>query len=93
MAVGSAQYTVTSTPQVIASMPASSTGSPGSLQVGSAVVNNTGATVYLGGANVSSANGLAVATSATTYFTIPLFPGDTVYAVCSTSSVVSVLQT
>lgn len=92
MAVGSNQYTVTSSPQLIASMPPA-TGSPGYQQTGSVVINNTGATVYLGGSNVSTTTGLAVATSATTYFTVPLFPGDNLYAVCGTSSVVSVLQT
>lgn len=92
MAVGSQQYTVTTTAVLIASAPPT-TGSPGFGQVGSVVVNNTGATVYLGGSNVSATNGLAVATSATTYFTIALFPGDNIYAICATSSVVSVLQT
>lgn len=94
MAVGSQQYSVTSGSAVlIASMPPA-TGSPGYQQTGSLVINNTGGVVYLGGSNVSSSNGLAVASSATTYFTIPLFPGDSVYAIAaSTTSVVSVLQT
>lgn len=92
MPVGSQQYTVGSTPVLIAAVPPA-TGFVGFQQTSSVVINNTGATVYLGGANVSTANGLAVATSATTYFTVALFPGDQLYAVCGTSSVVSVLQT
>lgn len=85
--VGSKQYTVTSTPVLIASSPARSGTGPAA----SVFMSNTGATVYLGGVGVTSSNGVALVTTGT--LSLFLFPGDDLYAVCGSSSVLSVLQT
>lgn len=89
MAVGSQQYSVTSaTAVLIASVPPV-TGSLG-YQTASVVVA-TSAAVLLGGSNVSTANGLSVASGP---LTVALFPGDNLYAIASsTTATVSVLQT
>jgi len=91
MAVGSQQYTVATGPTLIASAPGDAL--PGGTPSPSAwvTVNNTGATAYLGGSNVSASNGMPMLTATTQSFA--LFPGDQLYAFCATSSVVSVLQT
>lgn len=90
MSVGSQQYAVTGTASVIASVPPL-TGSVGGGQVG-AVIVTTSANVFLGGANVTSTNGLGI-TSTSAPLTVPLFPGDVLYAVAATTATVSVLQT
>lgn len=90
MAVGSNQYTVSTAAVLVAAVPASQ-GSSGA--VSSVYLANTGAvTVYLGGVNVSSSNGAAVAANGT--LTLSLFSGDQLYAVtASSSSTLTVLQT
>ena len=87
---GSAQYTVGTTPTLLASCPPAS--APGPLGWFS-VANGTAATVYLGGGTaVSSTNGYALAASGTLQGY--LFSADQVFGVCSSgSSAVSVLQT
>lgn len=91
MAVGSAQYTITSTASVIASAPAGPFTGP----VGAVVILPDATTdVYLGGSNVSSTNGLKAAHGTALVAPITLFPGDVLYAVVATgTATVSVLQT
>jgi len=86
---GAQQYTVATTPVLIASAPATVTNGPS----GWFYLSNTGATVYLAGssANATATTGAAVVTTGT--FTGFLFPGDQIWAFCATSTVVTVLQT
>jgi hypothetical protein len=87
VAVGSARYTVTSTAQVVGAGASGSGQGPSA----SAYMSNSGAIVYLGGAGVTTGNGVALADGAS--LTLWLFPGDRLYAVCATTSTLSVLQT
>lgn len=90
MPVGSAQVSVGTGATLLASVPASTV--PG--QVG-AVLLFADATkeVYLGGANVSTTNGLTLTHGLTAPFVVPLFPGDVLYGcVSSGSGTVGVLQ-
>jgi hypothetical protein len=83
------QYTAGTAPTLIIAAPAVAAAGP----VGWwCLANGSGGTVYIGGPNVSSANGAAVAASTTlTGFT---FSGDRVYvATASGTSTVGVLQT
>jgi hypothetical protein len=92
MAVGSQQYAVTGTASIIAAGPGDAL--PGTSQplASASVTVTTTANAFLGGSNVTSANGLPI-TSAMAPLTIPLFPGDVLYAVASTTATVNVLQT
>jgi hypothetical protein len=87
----SQQYTTTSSAQLIASAPAEQAVVPG--PTGWVyLTNGSGGSLYLGGPNVSSSNGAAVAASAT--WSGWLFPGDSLYVIQdSASSVIGVLQT
>lgn len=92
MAVGSAQVAVTSTAQVIASIPAgSATGPAGAVMI----LPDTAADVYIGGVGVTSSNGLKVihATTPVLLPPIPLFAGDVLYAVTASTATIGVLQT
>lgn len=91
MAVGAQQYAVTGTPSVIAVAPGASLPGSAAGPVGNVFVA-TSANAYLGGANVSSTTGLAI-TSTSAPLSIPLYPGDVLYAVAATTATVSVLQT
>ncbi len=93
MAVGSQQYTVGTTAVLIAASPVASAQGVVGVAAANVVINNTGAVAYLGGSNVTASNGLPVPTSASTFITVTLYPGDQLYAYCATSTVVSVLQT
>ncbi len=94
---GSQQYSVTSGAAVLlASAPGSTVPNatlPGPL--GQAyIANGSGGTIYLGGSNVSTSNGIALAASTTLPSPLFLFSGDAIYAIASsTTSTVSVLQT
>jgi hypothetical protein len=92
MTVGSQQYSITSTRSVIAQAPAGTAmGGPAGAVL---VANTTGSavTAYLGGDNVSSSNGYALAQNATV--SITLYPGDVLYAItASSTATLSVLQT
>ncbi len=91
MAVGSQQYAVTGTASAVAAAPGESL--PGAAGPAVAQVTvTTSADIYLGGANVSSTNGLKVS-STTAPLPVLLFPGDVLYAVAATTATVSVLQT
>lgn len=93
MAVGSQQYSVTSSTAVpIAVAPGDAL--PGGTPIASAsVVISTTQTVLLGGSNVSTSNGLSLTNTASP-LTVILYPGDTLYAIASsTTAAVSVLQT
>jgi hypothetical protein len=86
---GSAQFTVGTTPTLIAAAPGGVT-VPGPVGWFS-LVNGSGA-IYLGGPNVTSANGAQVAASGT--LSGWLFQGDQVWACTATStSTVGVLIT
>jgi hypothetical protein len=87
---GSAQWTVGTTPTLLASCPATVT--PGPLGWFS-IANGTAATVYLGGGTaVSSTNGYPLAASGVV--SGYLFPADQVFGICAAgSSAVRVLQT
>jgi hypothetical protein len=93
VAVGSQQYALTSTASVIASAPGDAL--PGGTPVASAqvTIGIPTANIYLGGVNVSSTNGLLVASTNTVPFSVNLYPGDVLYAVTATTATVSVLQT
>lgn len=84
---GSQQFTVTTTPQVIAAAPAGTTIMP----VGWFYLANGAAAIYLGGSGVSATTGALVAINGT--FTGFLFPGDQIWAYCATTSTVTILQT
>jgi hypothetical protein len=92
---GSEQYSVTSSAAVlVAAAPGS--GVPQSAIPGPVgwfyLSNSSSGAIYIGGANVSSANGALVAASGT--FSGFLFSGDAIYAIASsTTSAVTVLQT
>jgi hypothetical protein len=91
MTVGSQQYSVSTTAVLIGSAPASSQVGP----VGALLVL-ADATVdaYVGGANVSSTNGMKVTHAVTAPVPITLYPGDTVYAItASGTATLGVLQT
>lgn len=87
----SAQYSVGASAQVIAAAPAEAGDNAG--PAGWVYLSNgSGGSIYLGGPNVSSANGASVAASAT--WTGFLFPGDQLYAVQNSgASTVGVLTT
>jgi hypothetical protein len=88
---GSAQVSVgASAPALLAS--AGTAGYPS--QAGSVLILPDATTdVYLGGPGVSSATGFKLA-HATSPLTVPLFPGDALYAVTSSSTAtIGVLQT
>jgi hypothetical protein len=84
----SAAYTVTSTPVLIASAP----NTPSTGPTGWFYLANGAAIIYLGGPSVSATNGVPV-TATTGTFNGYLFAGDSVYAVCATTSNVTVFQT
>jgi hypothetical protein len=91
---GSQQFSVTSGSAVaVASAPGA--GIPQATitgPVGWFYLANGANPVHLGGSNVSTSNGAAVAANGT--FSGFLFPGDTIFAIAdSTTSTVSVLQT
>jgi hypothetical protein len=67
---------------------------PGAYQVGAALLLADASTdVYLGGANVGTGNGFKLAHGGTTPLSVPLFSGDSLYAVVATgSATVGVLQ-
>lgn len=90
MTVGSSQQSVGSgAPTLLASVPQTAAPGPAASVF---ISNGSGAVVYLGGSNVSSTNGAAMAVS--TQITLTLFPGDALYAItASGSSTVSVVQT
>lgn len=87
---GSAQYTITTAPQVIVAAPAGVT-VPG--PVGwFYITNGSGTAIYLGGPSVSSSNGAQLPASTT--LSGYLFQGDQVYAAtASSTSTVGVLTT
>lgn len=85
----SAQYTVGTTPVLLASAP--SNAYPGAVGW-FYLTNGSGAAIFLGASGVTSSNGAQVAASTT--LTGLLFPGDAVYAcTASSTSTVGVLQT
>lgn len=93
MAVGSQQYAVTGTASIIATAPGDALPGAAGGPVAQVLVS-TSANAFLGGSNVSSANGMAItATNTAVPIPIMLFPGDVLYAVASTTATVSVLQT
>lgn len=91
MAVGSQQYAVSTSAVLIGSAPASAHVGP----VGALLVLADATTdAYVGGANVSSTNGLKITHAVTAPVPITLFPGDSVYAVtASSTATLGVLQT
>lgn len=90
MAVGSNQVAVTGTRQVIASGPAvSNSGAVGSVWLIPDAANE----VYIGGANVTTANGFKILHGTTPFGPIPLYAGDALYAVTATTATLGVLQT
>jgi hypothetical protein len=97
---GAQQYSVGTTPTLLASAPAVGVGPAGVGPVGwFQFANGTAATVYInGGTTVSSSNGYPLGTSATTVapnvLTGWLFSGDALYGIVSSgSSTVDVLVT
>lgn len=55
------------------------------------VITNGAAIVYLGGSDVTTSTGLALAVNAT--LPVPLNDSERLYAICGTTSTVSVLRT
>lgn len=85
MAVSSAQVVVG------ASAVELSAAESGAVSGSKLVITNGAAVVFLGDAGVTTATGLSVAVNAT--LTVPLNDGERLYAICATTSTVSVLRT
>lgn len=93
MAVGSNQVSVGTSATLLASVPAGAGG--GSPAQSGAVLLYPDATtdVFLGGANVSTTNGLKLKAAGTVPVTVPLFAGDVLYGIVATgTATVGVLQ-
>jgi len=91
MAVGSQQYSVSTTAVLIGSVPASPQPGP----VGALLVLADATTdAYVGGVGVTSTNGMKVTHAVSAPVPITLYPGDAVYAItASGTATLGVLQT
>jgi hypothetical protein len=90
MAVGTQQYAITSTASLIAAAPAGVNTAPaGALWLQPDAAND----IFIGGPGVTTSNGFKVKAGNAPFGPIPLYPGDTLYAVTASTATLGVLQT
>jgi hypothetical protein len=88
MAISNAVFSVTASPQLIASVPGSAGRATRSGQV---TLSGAGATCHVGAAGVTTANGTAIAATSGV-LTVSLGPGDSLYIIAGGATTIRVLR-